>query len=535
MATPLRPGISPVASPRTPQRGISSTFSSPGGVRPEDDAVIFEIGARYFRAGHAGSSAPLCTMGFGPRESRRVGDYREWLPGYENRIMPVKSLKEWGTDHELSPLHLKDVDLGLFEDKIERSLRIAYADFLLLDAKSRKVMLVVPTTMPHPMLSVLLSLLFNNFQVPSIMLLPPPTMSVVAAGQRSGIVVDIGWHETTATAVYELREVRQFKSTRAMKSLATEVCKLFQYSQSTREPGIKEEDEKTNLDFYYVQELMTRVIWCQTASRSGLNGTSGVIPQATAQREQSEASISIPLPKSTDPPVKIPFSSLNGPVESILFADSNPPREQDEHEHPLHYLLYEMLLCLPPDIRSVCMSRIMFTGGGANILGLKTRLLNELTSIVKLRGWDPVWGKAAEEQQRRRKEKVENSRRPKTINGDTTDITSQAERAAFENQLPDEVADRIRQQDAKGTKRSVNGIIRGLETLGSWCGASLAAAQRDMSSVVEIDREIFLQSGLAGAKRESDLNPTKSRMQPPLLARLSMADAGSWTLGSWGQ
>ncbi|MCJ1325469.1 hypothetical protein MMC10_002132 [Thelotrema lepadinum] len=531
MATPIRPGPSPVASPRTPQRGISSTFSSPGGLRPEDEAVIFEIGARYFRAGHAGESAPKLVRGYGPQESRRVGDYREWLPGYDNRVLPVKKLEEWGQDHELLRLDLKDVDLGLFEDKIERSIRIAYADFLLLDAKSKKVFLVVPTTMPHQLLSVLLSLLFNNFQVPSIMLLPPPTTTVVAAGQRSGIVMDIGWHETTAAVIYELREVRQFKSTRAMKPLFNEACKLFQYSHKPRKPDTSNEDEKTNLDFYYVQELITRAIWCQTTGRSSLQGPS----KATAQPEQNDTNISIPLPKSTDPPTKIPFSSLSKPVEIVLFANSEPPREQDEHEYPLQYLLYQALLYLPHDIRTVCMSRIMFTGGGANILGLKTRLLNELASIVKSRGWDPVWGKAAEEHRRRRREKAENSRPTKTVSGDTTDANLQAERAAFEEQLPDEFVDKIRQQDAKGVKPSVNGVIRGLETLGPWAGASLAAAQRDMSSVVEIDREIFLQSGLAGAKRESDLNPTKSRIQPPSLARLSMGDIGGWTLGAWGQ
>ena len=526
MATPVRPGPSPTASPSTPRRGISSTFSSPGSVRPEDDAVIFEIGSRYFRAGLAGDSAPRCTFGFGPEESRRVGDYRPWLPDHEKRVRQVH-MKDWGLEHELMTLGLQDADLDLFEDKIERSARKAYAQFLLTDAKSKKAALVVPTSVSHTLLSRVLSILFNNFRVPSIMLLSPPVMTVIAAGQRSGIVVDIGWHETTISAVYELREIRQFKSTRAMKQLTKEAGKFFLASLESQETVGKDEDKKMILDFSYIEELITRVIWCQTANSS----TSG--DPVSKLGIAAESTLSIPLPKSSDSPVKIPFSTLRKPVETALFASTAPPREQDDHEHPLHYLLYETLMALSPDVRSVCMSRIMFTGGGASIIGLKTRLLNDLISTVELRGWAPVWGKAAEEQRRRKKEQILKNLHPNIASSDKLAAAPNTQGAASEDQLPDPIMDKVRQQGAKTAKPNVSGIVRGIETLGAWTGASLAIMQRDTSSVAEIDREMFLQHGLTGAKKDSDLNVAKPKTQTGPIARYTAVDTAGWTLGAW--
>src|SRR5436190_6859706 len=86
----IRPGLrhskqSLPGSPHTPQqqRQVLSPYtptSSPGSsFRHEEDTVILEFGSRWLRAGFEGDSAPMCVLGFGPRESRRVGDYRGWL------------------------------------------------------------------------------------------------------------------------------------------------------------------------------------------------------------------------------------------------------------------------------------------------------------------------------------------------------------------------------------------------------------------------------------------------------------------------
>src|SRR5215471_18176709 len=63
-------------SPHTPlqQRAVLSPYSSSPGssFRQEEDAVILELGSRWLRAGFEGDSAPICVVGFGPEERRRV-------------------------------------------------------------------------------------------------------------------------------------------------------------------------------------------------------------------------------------------------------------------------------------------------------------------------------------------------------------------------------------------------------------------------------------------------------------------------------
>ena len=451
----------------------------------------------------------------------------------------VKQPEDWGTDYELWPLDLRDVDLGLIEDKLERALRDAYTRVLLLDSRSRKAVLVVPSCAPHSLLSKILSLLFENFQIPTITLVPPPTMSAFAAGQRSGLVVDIGWHETTITVVYELREVRTYRSTRAMKTLVSEMGRMLQ-GHLPQDVSGSTEDEKMVLDFYYVEELVTQIAWCPfNESMSLQNGMASlsISDNSPPQALQDDTEISVPLPRASDRPVKIPFSSLSKPVESILLAVSQNLREQDDQERPLQYLMYEILLSLRQDVRAVCMSRIMFTGGGANITGLKPRLLQELSRTVATRGWDPVWGKAAEEYRRRKAElmRQRNLGVKHTIEDiaedGLADEAPEVEPAALRSQDSDEIGDKLKEQALKGTTPSVDGVIRGLQTLGAWAGASLTALLR-IKSVVEIDKDVYLQHGLAGAKRESDLNPGKSKSQTNL-ARMNASDNQTWTLGVW--
>ena len=522
MNTPTRPGPSAViSSPQTPQRGISSTYSSPG-FRADDDTVIFELGTRYLRAGLVHDSVPRCSLDFGPEQSRRLGDYRKWLPGFENRPRTIKSLETWTKDHELWQLDIRDTSLGLMLDKLDRAIRKAYSEYLLLDAKSRKIVLVVRSVMSHTILSRILNLMFVNFQVSSVTLLPPPTMAVVAAGQRSGLVVDIGWHETVVTAVYELREIAELRSTRAMKLLFKEAVRFLEgYIQSKSMDD--QSDIKTKLDFEYVEELVTQIFWCWPA----LN----VLSSHDEGTEVEDSNVLIPLPLPSSKGVEIPFSALSGPVESTLLAASDDPRKQDDHECDLGHLIYRTLLGLAPDVRSMCMSRIIFTGGGANIPGLKSRLLGELEATIKERDWNKVWRSTKQTAQ------AAKTTRPSThvdVEGANTEEkpADVQKGAAFEDQIHDPYEDKIRKVTAKLTKQEIRGEIRGIETMGVFAGTSITTALR-IKSLVEIERELFLQHGLSGPKREQDSLTSRPKSLSGVHTKHSALDASAWTLGAF--
>lgn len=508
------------SSPQTPQQQLRSgnhsfaSTTSPGSsFRNEEDAIIFEIGARWFRAGLEGSSSPVCVVGFGPEASRRMGDYRGWIQcatGTRPLPQPIDA-ERWAQEYELWRPDLRDVDLGLVEDKIERVFREAYNQYLLTDAGSSRLVLTLPTLMPHPLLSSLLSTLFSRWRFPTITLLSSATMSAAAAGLRSALVVDIGWAETTATAIYEYREVTTKRTTRAMKSLLQEMGRLLTRLASGSDEKQTPED-KISVGFTYCEEVTCRFAWCKPYSNDRQSA------------EEPEHQISIPSPTNPEQEFcDVPFSTLAEPAESVLLASNVDENEMDDHEKSIPLLLYNALLVLPPDVRGTCMSRIIFVGGGARISGLRQRVLRELTALIDRHGWSPVRGGALDRQRERleqmkiSKQETATNAAPLT-NGDASDTPPDEPEVDF-------VEQKLRRQN-KDTLAPVQGVVREVESLGAWAGASLVTSLQ-IRGMVEIEREKFLQHGLAGATRDSE---------PPVPDRrsgLRAGDRSSWTLAGW--
>ncbi|KLJ13279.1 hypothetical protein EMPG_11780 [Blastomyces silverae] len=531
-------------SPHTPQqRQILSSYTgstSPGSsFRHEEDAVIFELGSRYLRAGFEGDNSPICVVSFGPEGGRRVGDYRGWIKtgGHEgaNSSKAHKNVDEWSKRYELWSMDIRDFDIGLFEDKIERTVREVYNKYLLTDAGSSRLAIVLPPIVPHPLLSCLLSTVFNRWRYPSITLLPSATMAAISAGLRAALVVDIGWEETTVTGLYEYREIQSKRSTRAMKFLMRKMgsflTSLAENSQKKDESdNSKRDDDVIAVSFEWCEEIVTRLAWCK--SKGNTEPTERASEESFPSAEDSQLYDSnVILPSqlgdaTTD--MNVPFAKFAEPVEEALFAGGVDARNLDDEEMPLDHLVYHTLLALPPDIRGACMSRIIFVGGGSNIPGIRRRIMDEVEFLVGSHGWDPVRGKNVNKRRGQLQEISMNQQRPASSTSNrSTQGDNQSESAT---NFVDEKLERAN-RDAKPYMR---GALRQVESLGPWAGASLVASLK-VKGIVEIEREKFLQHGLGGASRDSDLTHMAERRSGygPGIGR-SGGERSSWTLGEWG-
>lgn len=588
-STSVRPGLSHLqadpASPHTPQRTFSSTFSSPSlSYRAEEETLVFELGARHLSVGIAGDSVPRCRLGFGPEEARRVGDYRRWLPGYEDRARKKRRDYTWGEDHELWRMDLRNVDLGLVEDKLERVVREAYTKYLLLDPKNRKLVLVLPSVMPHRLISSIFSTMFNNFYNQSITLLSAPVVNTVASGCRTALIVDVGWAETIITSIYEYREVYECRTSRAMRLVTQEMAQILQQYDGVNGEEMPKESKgiekgkgdtlKQEADSRYfesAEEITSRIAWCPfelqpptrppeasdiTPTLEDLNLTASKPKHPSPDRTSDpNPIISLPSPLKPGQTIDIPFNTLSAPVESALLATNKNPKFHDDHDQPLVQLMYNALLSLPNDIRALCVSRIVITGGGANIPGLKPRLLSDLkVRLGEKGGWDKVSGRAAEETRKMLAERTNNKDRPLGKRwvgaggeqkgesgkenqdaaglGGKEDEEPERRSAAFAQQTSDPITEELEEKRKKkkmtdGGGETVKAEVRGVETLGAWAGGSLMAALK-VKGVVEVERETFLRDGMAGARREGDVKAATQRMSFGRPA----ADAG-WTLGTW--
>ena len=489
-----------------------------------------------------------------------MGDYRKFIPGYGERKRKRRGVDEWGNEHELWRMDVRGLDMGLVGDKIERAVREAVTKHLLVDVKAKKLVVVLPSLIPHPLLNTVLATLFKIFQNPGVTLLSPPVLSTVVGGLRSGLVVDIGWRETIVTGIYEYREVQEKRTTRAMRMVTLEMARLLERHDTAPEKDDKKpadaaeeeaDDEVVAVDLEQAEEVTRRMAWCRSRSEPiPASQISQALPSQNAsiaedQNEDQAISkdlnkntpISIPSPSSPRLSIQLAFSAFASPVETVLLGNSLQRHELDDHDQPLHNLIYRSLLSLPADVRAVCMSRIIFTGGGSNIPGLKARLLDEVTALVKVRGWDLVDGKLADRRRRLReisgnlpKIKVKELETNKTthITDQQTSENKIANPASLAPQLSDPIEEKIRREQDKGMKPTVSGVIRGVESLGAWAGASLLASLR-IKGVVEIERDAFQQHGLAGARKDAEASAAPQKGMP----RPSVGGQSGWTLGPW--
>jgi len=480
-----------------PARYISSNFSTPGSAYgKEEDAIIIELSQRYLKAGIEGESHPQCRYDFSPTNAKRLGDYRQWLPSYTK---PKESLDRWGEGYTLWQNDLKDFDLGLLGDKLERAVQEVYNKHLLVDAGNARLVLVVPSLLPHPVLSTILRTFFERWAYASITLLPTPAMALVSAGLRSGLVVDIGWEETVVTAVYEYREVRSHRSTRALKLLTKNFA-------AWAKPFLSSDHR---LDLATVESFFKRV--GMRVLRDVNEGTTAH-PNGQLQVEWPTATFTQPVAFSEE-------EMRENVTQTLLGTESETP---DDEEIPLHQLIYKTLLLLPTDIRGICISRILFTGDGAENTGIPAVILKAFTDLLERCGWTDVQGQKLKKRREGLSELAQLRQYPTDARHDDIMLSDKT--------IPEE---RYLREKVKHVQPAAHGIVRQVDSLGSWAGASLLTTLK-VKSFVEIQRDRFLPNGLAGASRDFDVSVVPQQRSSALAMRSKVGERTSWTLSGWG-
>ncbi|KAI9891988.1 MAG: hypothetical protein M1814_002183 [Vezdaea aestivalis] len=509
-----------------PDITIEPYFTAPPETFRGDRGVnVFEFGARQIRAGFSGGWDPLCTHFYHPNKERRVGDFREWMPGYKEAWRAREGNREWGWGREGWSVELgegkeRTEGLKLVGDRIERALRELYTTHLLTPSTfDRRFIFVLPPHLSLPLILLLLSRFFHTYEAKTITLYPSPILDVVAAGLRSGLVIDIGWTETVVSAIYEHREIRVRRSVRGTKWLAKEtgrmLCRRCREQREWHSEADAEDDEDEDafmreISFDEVEDVMCRVVWCRPfqtfpspgrAPESKSSQIDDNPPEKTITDEDDEENpiFDIPL-KSTTPPLilNLRFSALSNPTESTFFPSSYS--HPDDHELPIIDLIHSLLTSLPQDIRGHLVARTIFAGGGSRTPGLKPRILKELQALIDRRGWDPVRGKAHDELSRRIDEAnaakktrlpIRPRAEPQTPGQEpvTEDPTAQPADPVLV------VTSKERAKIQAPHPWPTPGKVRAVDSMGAWTGASLLGNLK-ITGAVTVERERFLAGGI---------------------------------------
>ncbi|GAM89776.1 hypothetical protein ANO11243_078150 [Dothideomycetidae sp. 11243] len=509
---PATPG-----SPHTPvlSRNLSSHYGSPGSQRVEDENVIYEIGARVFRVGFAGDVGPKYICEYGPQSNIRAGDYVTHISNVRTRPdQTLDTIAEW----ELWDYRLSELDLGLVQDKLDRALRTAHEKHLLLDIKSRNAVIVLPPGLPNPLIEIVLKAIFtSNTHPKSVFLMSSPVLCAISAGLRSALVVDIGWHETNVTAVYEYREVSQDRSTRAGKRIALETGKMLSASVQTGQPADALR-QNTDIPFATISRVMTSLLWCRNGETE--SNASGV--ERNFDISQAGAHISVN------------FTALSKPAECLLQGPHLV--NTDQHDVPIPQLIRKSLMALPKDVRGICMSRIIFTGGCSDIPGIKTRVMEELRQMLEDRGWNPYLTRpnaqsvslASVQRPAHPSQGMSNSiskltegQQPELIRAIASESSLIGQVRDSESSLIDDITRRLERESIKSRPPpAVKGKVRAVQSLGAWVGASLMSHLR-MEGSVEIKRDDFLRHAVGAAHQDGNAHADQS---PTVQARTTSTD-----------
>ncbi|KAF2721278.1 actin-like ATPase domain-containing protein, partial [Polychaeton citri CBS 116435] len=502
---PRKPDINVPRSPQSPRtpllgRSISSQFGSPGSfTREQEDRIIYELGARHLSVGFAGESRPRCTYRFTPETDGRLVDplrSNSILDGPKHRRQDGEgndetAIQSWSHGYTL---YIREVrrseDLDLIRLRLMPALHHIQHHHLQLDTtKPRRAILVIPTLLPTPLINTVLHCLFNVYaQPPSIQLLTTPIMATVGAGLRNALVVDLGWEETVVSAVGEYRIVGEGRSDRAGKGVVWETSKVI------GEDAGNVVNRHLDVSFEEAEEALQRAGWVRSTPAIG--------PRDDGQTGSAKVRLPAPGDQGVSDTFAIALSRLCQPAETILLHNSMSQAYFDNNDLPIPLLMFKVMLSLRPDLRGLCLSHIVVTGGLSNLPGLKRRLLHDFGSIIKHRGWDPVdtYGSATglyRERDLGRKDANEqrNPTAEQPLVAVEVDVKPARDRPYDDENDPISArAEREGRKTAAANTAARQVGVRGVSTVGPWAGASLIASLR-IEGAREIEREDFIKSG----------------------------------------
>ncbi|KAF5975197.1 actin-related RO7 [Fusarium coicis] len=530
-------GPSPT-TPHTPNRSsVISSYGSPSTIRADDEFIVVELGSRHIRVGFAGDTSPRVVLQCSPEDQRRAGDFRGWQ-------QPKRSPGlQWSKEHEFWRYDLRDIELGLYQDKLERVLHGAFSKFVYLRYHKGQLLTCI-------------QILAHRFQTTKTWAGLRLWITFTTVDSHLGYIVQQisvtnylshvnTFHVGHLSSVYEYREVKTTRTVRGGRALLDTLYK-------TVEPLIPGEHDVTKqraLGFEECEDIMCRLMWCKPSefrsSQRQSTQLETVDEQEEIEAESAQAGVptgvaQIPINTSRRPvTVELPFEKLAEVCDDTFFDPSADRATFDDDELPLHLLLYRHLLQLPLDVRAICISRIMFTGGCSNILGIKQRIIDDLTAIVNKRGWEPVFGKVVD--------KHRNSARihqQSSTTSPTEGSPSSSPGEAEQRKSPKNAADSKPEHDPieakvvrqRATVPQFKGQIRVIHTLGPWIGGSLLC-QLKIPAMAIIDRESWLLQGANGASRPSEVDfkaQHRQSVQAGGYSRGGGGHHGNWTLGVWG-
>jgi len=316
------------------------------GLISEKHAVVLDIGADTTKCGYAGDVTPRCMI------PSKVGD--TW----------VHSAKD------------PDKLYALLVDFVHH----LYFKWLLVNPKDRRVVIVENLLGVSLFKNTIAKVLFNHYEVSSILFVPSHLVSLFSLGINTGLVLDVGHQEATVLPVYE--GVPILSSWQAHNSAGHAVQEAVKADLICRGKVASDTSDDASKDIGdYVDSITDELVRDITLKCCFItNITRGKhLQEMMESKSDTENKISNPAPVVKYPLSGAMFLRVDGVTREgcaeLLWSFDNDCIS-------VASIILEAISCSPVDCRKQLADNLIIIGGTSMMKGFYSRLNQELLSLL---------------------------------------------------------------------------------------------------------------------------------------------------------
>lgn len=315
------------------------------GLGSEKIHVVIDIGSYHTKIGFAGEASP-----------------RHIIPSYNvksnNEVVNICDPKL--TKEELS-------------DELITFVHAIYFRYLLTNPKDRKIVVCENFLQRELFRETLADVLFKQFSVVGIMMTPALPLALIPIGTPTGLIVNVGYHDTSVICVYEGMIILQSYLTVELGTHAHLMAIQRMISESGTVQVGNESKKASELygefELSVLEDIRARTCFCgerPVELKDPSFVQSGVITEHRASDMR--------YPMSDGHHLVVSGKIRERSIEVLYDGDGE--------DNSIATLVLDSLLKCPIDCRVDLASRILIIGGGSMLAGFDHRLKQEMAALL---------------------------------------------------------------------------------------------------------------------------------------------------------
>ena len=317
------------------------------GVIAEKHAVVLDIGSAFTKVGYAGESSPRAIL--------------------------------------RTPAKLHQLDQDTLHDVLVDFVHRLYFEILLVNPKDRRVVLLESLLGETRLKDELVRVLFNHFEVLSILFAPSHMMPLFGLGLQNGLVLDVGYDSASVIPVYQ--SVPILRAWQALPLAGKAV-----HEQLLKEIKLRGTAKQNDADFVKFDEALDADLKINEKTLEDIKVRLCFVTELERghqihqihQDASSVSGLSSFLKKS------VPSADYILSGDTVLKIDGQTREsvcevlfEQDQDRLSIASMVLDALIASPLDTRRELASNLIVVGRSSMQLGFKARLFQELAHLMR--------------------------------------------------------------------------------------------------------------------------------------------------------